>query len=83
MRALMTTAAPPGAAAEPHVLRGELLQAIADFAREAALDPLMIGAVGRTVLAGLVLGNTAEEILQLADCSILALEPHGALAPDS
>jgi len=83
LRALVATAVtPPGVTVAQHVLRGAPARVIADYAREAALDLLVIGTLGRTGIAGLVIGNTAEEILQRADCSILALKPPGFAAPD-
>jgi nucleotide-binding universal stress UspA family protein len=83
MRALVAAAAPPpGVAVAQHVLRGAPGRTIADYAQEAALDLLVIGTLGRTGIAGLVIGNTAEEILQRAECSILALKPPGFAAAD-
>jgi nucleotide-binding universal stress UspA family protein len=83
MRALVAAAAPPpGVAVAQHVLRGASGRAIADYAQEAALDLLVMGTLGRTGIAGLVIGNTAEEILQRAECSILALKPPGFAAAD-
>lgn len=32
-------------------------------------------------IAGLLIGNTAEELLRVADCSILSLKPPGFVSP--
>jgi universal stress protein E len=82
MRALVAESAPPGLAVVQHVLRGAPAAVIADVAREEQLDLLAIGTFGRTGIAGLVMGNTAEEILQRTSCSILALKPPGFVASD-
>ena len=40
-----------------------------------------MGTVGRTGIPGLLIGNTAETILQQVDCSVLAIEPPGFVTP--
>ena len=40
-------------------------------------DLLVMGTISRTGIAGLVLGSTAERMLGLVDCSILAVKPRG------
>jgi nucleotide-binding universal stress UspA family protein len=83
MRALVAAAAPPpGVAVTQHVLRGAPGRAVAEFAQQAPLDLLVLGTLGRTGIAGLVIGNTAEDILQRAECSILALKPPGFSAAE-
>ena len=48
------------------------------------MDAFMsMGTVGRTGVAGLVVGNTAETILEQLQCSILALKPPGFVSPVS
>ena len=36
---------------------------------------IVMGTVGRTVFPGLIMGNTAETILNDIDCSVLAIKP--------
>jgi universal stress protein E len=81
LRALTAEFAGSGAPSAPHVLHGAPAQAIPAFAREAGLDLLVMGSVGRSGIAGLVIGNTAEEMLQHTECSILALKPPGFVSP--
>lgn len=38
---------------------------------------LVMGTVGRSGIAGWLIGNTAEEILQQVNCSVLAIKPSG------
>ncbi|WP_213457176.1 universal stress protein [Thiocapsa sp.] len=40
-----------------------------------------MGTVGRTGIPGLLMGNTAETILQQVDCSVLAIKPPGFVTP--
>ena len=81
LRALAAAFANAGVASAQHVLRGAPARAIPAYAREADLDLLVMGSVGRTGIAGLVIGNTAEELLQHTGCSILALKPPGFVTP--
>lgn len=45
------------------------------------IDILIMGTVARTGIAGFIIGNTAENILQNIDCSLLALKPQGFTSP--
>lgn len=45
------------------------------------IDILIMGTVARTGIAGFIIGNTAENILQKIDCSLLALKPQGFTSP--
>jgi nucleotide-binding universal stress UspA family protein len=67
----------------PDVLlpRGEPWRAIPQIAREQAVDLIVMGTVTRTGIAGLLIGDTAEHILQQVDCSILAVKPDGFRTP--
>jgi nucleotide-binding universal stress UspA family protein len=40
-----------------------------------------MGTVARTGISGFIIGNTAENILQKIDCSLLALKPQGFVSP--
>lgn len=40
-----------------------------------------MGTVARTGIPGFIIGNTAENILQKIDCSLLALKPLGFVSP--
>jgi nucleotide-binding universal stress UspA family protein len=42
---------------------------------------VVMGTVGRTGIPGLIMGNSAETILQQVDCSVLAIKPPGFIAP--
>jgi nucleotide-binding universal stress UspA family protein len=40
-----------------------------------------MGTISRTGVAGLLIGNTAERVLQKANCSVLAVKPDGFSSP--
>ena len=42
-----------------------------------------MGTVARTGIPGLIMGNTAEAILEQLDCSVLAIKPPGFVTPVS
>jgi nucleotide-binding universal stress UspA family protein len=47
------------------------------LARKLGVDLVVMGTVGRGGIPGLLMGNTAEAILQQVDCSVLAIKPPG------
>ncbi len=47
------------------------------FANENRIDLLVLGTIGRSGIAGLLMGNTAERILNKVECSVLAVKPEG------
>ena len=48
---------------------------------ESQIELLVLGTVGRTGIPGFVIGNTAEQVLNNADCSVLTLKPEGFESP--
>ena len=45
------------------------------------IDLIIMGTVGRVGIPGLIIGNTAESILEQTKCSILAIKPEGFKTP--
>jgi len=64
-----------------HVLHGEAEVTIPKTARDLKTDLLVIGTLGRSGLPGLIMGNTAEQILDRISCAVLALKPDGFVSP--
>lgn len=60
-----------------HLVRGEARKKIPALARKLGTDLVVMGTVGRGGIPGLLMGNTAETILQQVDCSVLAIKPPG------
>ncbi|MBE9559215.1 MAG: universal stress protein [Proteobacteria bacterium] len=64
-----------------HLLEGEPDERIPDLAMEQGIDLLVMGSVCRSGVAGFLIGNTAEEVLNQVDCSVLTLKPDGFVTP--
>jgi universal stress protein E len=58
-----------------HLLRGDPGVLIPQLTVYDKTDLILMGTVARTGIAGLLMGNTAEKILQNVSCSVLALKP--------
>ena len=61
--------------------QGEPEEAIAEFVESRGTDVVVMGTVARTGIAGLLMGNTAERILQRLGGSVLAVKPPGFESP--
>jgi universal stress protein E len=57
--------------------KGKADVVIPRLARRHAVDLVVMGTVGRSGIPGLVIGNTAERMLNRLECSILTLKPPG------
>ncbi len=64
-----------------HLIKGEAKEVIPDLAERLEVDRVVIGTVGRAGVPGLLIGNTAEAILNSVDCSVLTLKPEGFETP--
>lgn len=64
-----------------HVTQGVAWQEIGLMAQQLNADLIAIGTVGRSGVKGMLLGNTAEKVLDTCDCSILAVKPDGFVSP--
>ena len=64
-----------------HFLKGDPAALITDLAAEHAIDLIVMGTVCRTGVAGFFIGNTAENVLEQVDCSVLTLKPEGFVSP--
>ena len=60
---------------------GEPEDAIARFVESHGVDVVVMGTVARTGIAGLVMGNTAERVLQRLRGSVFAVKPPGFRTP--
>lgn len=70
-----------GFAFEEHLLKGDARIVIPEFAELREVDLIVMGTVGRTGVPGLLMGNTAEDILRQVDCSVLTVKPEGFVSP--
>jgi universal stress protein A len=63
----------------PQVLTGKPWREIIKAAREQAVDLIVIGTHGRTGLEHMLLGSTAERVVQYAPCPVLVVRETEAL----
>jgi nucleotide-binding universal stress UspA family protein len=68
---------------ETHIAHGSPGVLIPEIGREIQTELIVIGTVGRTGIAGLLIGNTAESILSDVECPVLAIKPDGFRTPVS
>lgn len=64
-----------------HLMKGRPRRKIPAVARTLGADLMVMGTVARTGVPGLMIGNTAETILNQIDCSVLAIKPVGFVTP--
>ena len=57
------------------VMRGSPARMIAQFAKEKQTDLIVVGTHGRTGLARMLMGSTAEALLRKAPCKVLVVKP--------
>ena len=64
-----------------HLRKGSPRDVIPALANELKADLVVMGTVSRTGIPGLLIGNTAEVILNNLECSVLAVNPAGFVTP--
>lgn len=64
-----------------HLVEGEPERAISHFVDSNGVDLVVMGTAARSGIAGLVMGNTAERVLQRLRGSVLAVKPPGFISP--
>ena len=64
-----------------HLLKGQPGQIISAYAREQEHDLIVMGTLGRAGIAGLFIGNTAEDVLREAQTAVLTVKPNGFVTP--
>ena len=64
-----------------HLIEGDPDERIPELVVEQGIDLLVMGTLCRTGIAGFLIGNTAEEVLNQVDCSVLTLKPEGFVTP--
>jgi len=64
-----------------HVKEGLPEDVIPGLANELDAELVVIGTVGRQGLSAALIGNTAEHVIDMLDCDVLALKPDGFESP--
>ena len=78
---LLTPSQAVGADWQVHVVNGPAAEAISELVTRHRINLLVLGTVARSGLSGLLMGNTAERILDDVTCSVLAVKPPGFVSP--
>lgn len=60
-----------------HVQMGHVPEELADVVRRTGAGLVVMGAISRSTLARLVLGNTAERVIDKLSCDLLVIKPRG------
>lgn len=81
LRSLLGDEAYEYLAPDYHLVRGNPSTMIPTMAHQLDADLVVMGTVGRTGIAGLFIGNTAEMVLEQVQCSVLAIKPPGFVSP--
>ncbi|MGE0760894.1 MAG: universal stress protein [Pirellulaceae bacterium] len=68
-------------APEVHLLRGSEEDEIARLVVDQQFDMLVLGTVGRSGLSGMLIGNTAEVLVDRVPCSVVAVKPAEFVSP--
>ncbi len=58
-----------------HVTQGLVEEQVSELAKKLKADLIVMGTAGRKGLSGLVMGNTAEQILEHIKCDVWAVKP--------
>jgi nucleotide-binding universal stress UspA family protein len=64
-----------------HLVKGWERKVIPALAKQVEADLVVMGTVSRTGVPGLIMGNTAESILNQLECSVLAIKPFDFVSP--
>lgn len=64
-----------------HVGRNAPSAAIREAIEHLSPDLLVMGTISRTGIPGILVGNTAEKLLERVDCSLLTVKPEGFVSP--
>lgn len=65
-----------------HIAEGDPEDVVEAINKELDADLVVIGTVGREGLAGVLLGNTAERIVDRVPCDVLVIKPQDGVKPD-
>lgn len=60
---------------ETRLLQGPTASEIVDFAKERAVDLIVMGTHGRTGVTRFLLGSVAERVVRTAECAVLTVKP--------
>ena len=66
---------------QTRLVKGLARRAIPDLAEELEVELIVMGTIRHAGIAGILIGNAAETILNRIDCSVLTIKPEGFVTP--
>lgn len=66
-----------------HIGEGDPENVVARVAEETEADLVVVGSIGRTGLAGVLIGNTAEQLVDKVNCDVIVIKPSDGVSPDA
>lgn len=66
-----------------HIVKGTPGRELPKLADSIKADLVVMGTIARTGIAGMIIGNTAENVLSQLQCSVLAIKPKAFVSPVS
>ena len=63
------------------IRKGDPSQMIIDYADKNGIDLIVMGTLGRSGLSGLLIGSTAEKVIDRVNCSVLTIKPTNFKSP--
>ena len=66
---------------QTHLLKGPAPEVVQYVAAKNRINLLVMGTVARTGVRGLIIGNTAEAVVDNVRCSVIAVKPPGFVSP--
>ncbi len=63
------------------LLEGETREVLPEYVVNSDIDLVILGSLSREGIAGFLMGNTAESILNQLDCSVVTLKPDSFKSP--
>ncbi len=78
---LISSVEPIPVPVEVHLSKGDPGVTVADIVNQVKPNTLVMGTIARTGLSGMIIGNTAEQVLGLIQTSVIAVKPAGFESP--
>ncbi len=66
-----------------HIGEGDAETVVAQIAADIEADVVVVGSMGRTGLAGVLIGNTAELLVDKLNCDVIVIKPSDGVSPDA
>lgn len=66
-----------------HIGEGDADSVVASICDDIEADVVVVGTVGREGLAGVLIGNTAESLVDKVNCDVIVIKPSDGVRPDA